>query len=349
MGILVLVVVLTIFISANCSLYESVLFSTRVATLEAIKRNKTKEGLAIQMLHMKKNIESPIAAILVMNTIANTAGATIAGMYAADIFIPSMVIIFSVIFTLAILFFSEIIPKTLGAIHWRSLWYITVYPVTFLQYTLTPIIFFTRNISKLLTKKKKESTFTEEEILAMVHVGAKEGEISHQESMLVRNIINLEEKQVRTIMTPRTVMYSLESGTSITEALKLVEGREYTRFPVYETDKENITGYVLLRDLYFEKGKKNARKDLSSVIRPISSVAESANCLTLLTDFLKNRKQLTVVMDEYGGVAGLVTLEDIIETVLGTEIVDETDIEPDLQKAAKKQKQGQQRRKKDSL
>lgn len=181
MFILGLTVILTIFLSAQCSLYESTLYSTRIATLEAIKPKDKKKRLARKILQMKRNISGPIAAILILNTIANTAGATIAGMYAHKALGASLVPLFSIVFTLLILFFAEIIPKTLGAVHWRSLWPFIVVPLTIMRYSLKPLIVVTEKATDFMSRGQTKSTMTEEEILSTIRMGAKEGEISDWE------------------------------------------------------------------------------------------------------------------------------------------------------------------------
>lgn len=340
MTILIIVVLITLLISANCSLYEAVLYSTRPATLEAAKTQARRGKLASQFIALKKNISQPLAAILILNTVANTAGATIAGMYAADVLGASMVPLFSLVLTLGILFLSEIIPKTIGAVHWRNLWPHIVYPLKIMHAVLYPAIFVTEKISRLLTRQQKIATITEEEILALVHLGAREGEISREESRMVRNIINLEEREVREIMTPRRMIFSLPATMTIEEAFQTISGKGITRIPIYEGDRENITGYVVSHDISEAKMQNASGGSLLSIVRPISFVSEGTNCLTMLTSFLRQRKHIAIVSDEFGGVDGLVTMEDLLETLLGSEIVDETDRIVDLQEAARKRKPG---------
>lgn len=336
MAVLLLVVFVTIFISAQCSLYEATLYSTRMGSLEAAKSKAKTKGIARRMIQMKRQISAPIAAILILNTIANTAGATIAGMYAHQVLGTSMVPLFSVLFTLGILFFAEIIPKTLGAVHWRALWPLIVWPLIVVKNGLYPFIFVTEKLAAWLTRGHSTSPMTEEDILGAVRLGAKEGEISKWESLMVHNIINLEDKQVREVMTPRTVMFSLDEETPVAEALDSAGEKGFTRIPVYHEDRENITGYVMIHDLGSAKTLSEPKTTLAAIAKPISSIPETTNCLTLLNNFLKKRRHIAVVKDEYGGVAGLVTLEDLLEVVLGAEIVDERDTVVDMQEMARK-------------
>lgn len=336
MTVLLLVVVLTIFISAQCSFYEATLYSTRMGALEAEKTRGKRRRLARQMIQMKREIAMPISSILILNTFANTAGATIAGMYAHEVLGTSLVPVFSVGFTLAILFFAEIMPKTLGAIYWRNFWPLIVWPLIMMKYVLYPAIVVTQKFSNLLTRGRRTTTVSEEEILGIIRLGAKEGEISYWESRMVHNIISLENKTVREIMTPRTVMFALDADTTVKDALEIAYAKGFTRIPLYYGDKENIVGYVMVHDLGSAKMLDQPETQLGSIARPIPFVPETTNCLTLMAKFLKKRHHIAIVKDDYGGVAGLVSLEDLIETVLGAEIVDETDRAVDLQKVARK-------------
>ena len=338
MSVLIFVVFLTIFISAQCSLYEATLYSTRLGSLEAAKSKTRTKKLALMMIQMKKRISEPIAAILILNTIANTAGATIAGMYAHKALGATLVPLFSILFTLAILFLAEIIPKTMGAVYWRTLWPVIVWPLTAMKYPLFPIIWVTEKFSDFLTRGRPPAHATEEDILGAIRLGAKEGEITEWESLMVHNIIKLENTEVREVMTPRKVMFSLDTNMTVEEALKAAGPKGISRIPVYQEDKDNIEGYVMMHELGLVRCLSEPNTPLSALVKPISFVDETTNCLVLLNSFLKKRSHIAIVEDEYGSVAGLVTLEDLLETVLGAEIVDETDKVVDLQKLARKRK-----------
>lgn len=340
MALLISVVVITILVSSQCSLYEAVLYSTRMGTLEAEKTGGKRRAKALKLIAMKREISIPLSAILILNTIANTAGATLAGMYAARALGDGMVPIFSIAFTLGILFFAEIIPKTLGALHWRSLWPAIVWPLTLMKVLLFPFILITQQFSGFLTQRGATAPqVTEEDILGTIRLGAKGGEISQWESRMLHNIINLETKQVREIMTPRTVMFTLDEEMTVEAAVELAGEKGFTRIPVYRGDRENIVGYVMIHDLNSAKTLSRPQTRLSALTKPILFVRETENCLVLMTHFLKKRRHIAVIGDDYGGVAGLVTLEDLIETVLGTEIVDENDSVVDLQKMARNRMQ----------
>ena len=338
MFILIIVVFLTLFISANCSLYEAVLYSSRMGTLEAARKESRTQKLATKFIAFKQNISEPIAAILILNTIANTAGATIAGIYAAKYLPSSYYAFFPIALTIAILFFSEILPKTLGVVHWRSLWPSIIHPIAVMRFLLYPAIFITEKFSSVITRGHKVSTVTEDEILALVHMGAHQGEITHDESAMVKNIIKLEDMRARDIMTPRTMIFSLDSHLTISDAFNEILGKGFSRVPIYENHRESIIGYAMAQDIIMAKAQGEDRSLVKSIMRPINYVPGTANCLTLLKKFLKQRRHIAVLVDEYGGVAGLISLEDLVETVLGEEIVDETDQAVDWQDEARKRK-----------
>ena len=343
MGTLAVVVVLTLLVSAVCSLLEAALYSSRVGALEAASAQGNRTDLARRFLQMKREISIPIAAILVLNTVANTAGATFSGMYAAQVFGPVLVPVFSLGLILAILFLSEILPKTLGALYWYHLWPFLVRPLEAIQFGLYPAVYVTEKFSKLCLKERPPPPVTEGEILAMARLGAKAGEISSQESHMIQNIIGLEDKQVRDVLTPRSVLFSLDASTPVQEALEAVKAKEFSRVPIYEEERENIIAYITLHDLSSGEplpcGPSHPQATtLKTLAKPITFIPDTANCLSVLTTFLKHRRHIAIVAGEYGGVAGLITLEDLIETALGAEIMDETDHVADLRAIARQRR-----------
>ena len=335
MLVLIAVVLITVFVSAQCSLYEATLYSARMGALESEKRSGWRGRMARKMLAMKRDIAAPIAAILILNTLANTAGATLAGMYADRVLGAKLVPAFSVGLTLTILFFSELIPKTVGAIYWRSVWPVIVWPLTAMRLVLYPVIFLTQKTTDLLTRGKKGKLITEEEILGVIRLGAKHGEISKWEGTMLNNIIQLENTPARHVMTPRTVLFALPESTPVGEAMRRTGEAGFTRVPLYRDDRENIVGYVMIHDLISPAGQADLQAPVSGLAKPIAHVHERDDCLSLLTGFLKQHRHIAVVEDEYGGVAGLLTLEDLLESVIGAEIVDEQDVVADLQKLAR--------------
>ena len=211
-------------------------------------------------------------------------------------------------------------------------------PLQILSAGLKPMIYKTEKFSQLFFKGFKSTTITEDEILARIHMGAKEGEISHEESRMVRSIIDLENKSVREIMTPRKVMVSLNCGSSASVVLKPGDHKAFSRIPIWENTQENILGYVKIQDVIASQFRNENEASLKSIARPINFIRDNSNCLTVFSDFLKNRKHIAIVIDEFDSISGLITLEDLIESLIGIEIVDEGDKHTDMQKFARQQK-----------
>ena len=334
MTTLVIAVSASILISALCSLLESVLYSTRIITLEAAAASGNRYALAMRAF--KSQVDRPLAAILILNTAANTAGAALAGWAAGQVWGAGSLWAFSVFFTLAILLFSEIIPKTVGAVHWRSLWAPSIFPLRMMILLLTPFIWLTQAVTGIITRsRKKGAPVSEEEILAAAHMGARGGEISRMEAELIGNIIGLEEITAADIMTPRTMMMSLSGELTVDEVELDARRWAHTRIPVWQESPDGVKGYVHKDDIIRLEGR-DLDKTLMSFIKPVRFVPGGANALRLLASFLALKEHLVIVVDEYGGVMGLVTLEDVIESLVGSEIVDETDQEVDLQEPARR-------------
>ncbi|MCB2227295.1 MAG: hemolysin family protein [Desulfarculaceae bacterium] len=334
MTTLIIAVTASILISALCSLLESVLYSTRLITLEAAAAQGNR--LARAMRAFKSQVDRPLAAILILNTAANTAGAALAGWAAGQVWGAGSLWAFSAFFTLAILLFSEIIPKTVGAVFWRVLWGPSIYPLKIMVLVLRPFIWLTQAVTGLITaRRKKGSSISEDEIVAAARLGASGGEISRMEAELINNIIQLEEITAEDIMTPRTVMMSLDGALTVDEVELQARHWPHTRLPVWRDNPDQVVGYVL-QDSIFRSESRDQDRALFELAKPVRFVPPGINALKLLASFLGSKEHLVIVVDEYGGVMGLVTLEDVIESLVGSEIVDETDEEVDLQEAARR-------------
>lgn len=337
MTTLIIAVAASILVSALCSLLEAVLYSTRTVTLEAEASSGNR--LALAMAALKSKVDRPLAAILILNTAANTAGAALAGWAAAEVWGAGSLWVFSIAFTLAILIFSEIIPKTVGAVYWRGLWGASVYLLQFMVAVLRPLIWFTRAVTRSITRgKDSESAVSEDEILAAARLGAADGEISLVEAELINNIIGLEEITATDIMTPRTVMLSVDGNMPVGQVQEEARRWAHSRVPVYRGGPDEVSGYVLKHDIGQAEGGV-LQRPLASLAKPVRFVPPSTDALSLLKSFLKHRQHLALVVDEYGGIMGIVTLEDVLESLVGSEIVDETDEAVDLQEAARQKGQ----------
>lgn len=338
MTALIVITVLTISISALCSLFEAVLYSTRRTAVEA-QLESTHSGrrrVAGLMDNMQKDIASPLATILIVNTLANTAGATLAGTRAEQVLAPQWIIAFSIGLTLSILLFSEIIPKTLGALHWRGLWPAVTLPLSTLQLVCKPVTKLIRLLTDRLSRgDEAEVAVTTEEILGSLKLGVEAGELERWESDIVHNLIGLEGKRMSDIMTPRTVLFMLSEKLTIGRAFDEATQQKYTRIPLYRESRDDVIGYVTLHDIALSIAQKKNDRPLSDLLRPIEFTPETASCSDVFIRFLRNREHVTIAADEFGGVAGLVSLEDLVETAMGREIVDEHDQAVDLQQVAK--------------
>ncbi len=320
---LVLSTTCAIVISAICSLFEAVLYSVPVRYIEAKANSGSPTACVFKKL--REDVDKPIGAILSLNTIANTAGAAFAGSAASSVFGHENLIYFSIFFTLAILIFSEIVPKTAGVVYSRAFMPIVAYPLRWMVWLMSPAICLISLITKLIAKKKKEEVVTADELRIMAHLSLKTGGIKPYQKEMIENILSLQDKMVKDVMTPRTVIFSLSEHMTLEEVSRLNTKWEHSRIPVYDKNPEDIVGIVLTKDIFIELAKGNRNMKLTSLMRPVHFVVEFARLNEVLMEFLEKREHMFIVLDEYGGIAGLITLEDIIEEILGREIVDESD------------------------
>ncbi len=333
---LIIAVSFAIFISAGCSLFESVLYSLPARHIEAMFQAGKPTGRIFKQ--MRDNVERPIAAILSLNTIANTAGAAVAGSAASMVFGNKWLGYFSAVFTLAILVFSEIVPKTAGVVYGRSLAPLVAYPLKGLVRLMTPAIWLSSLITSMITRNKAEEDITAEELRIMAQLSLRTGGIKPYQDMAIENILTLHNKTVKDVMTPRTVIFSLSEHLTLEETSGLTTKWEHSRFPVYDENTEDIVGIVLTKEflLALSEGRKDVR--LTDLMRPVHFVVETARLNQVLTEFLQLRQHLFVVLDEYGGLSGLISLEDILEEILGREIVDESDEVTDKRSLARQRR-----------
>lgn len=337
MTLFVATVLLVMAISAVCSLSEAALYSVRLPFIRGLAESGSPAGRVLQKF--KKNMERPIAAILILNTVANTAGAAIAGAEAGDLFGARAFLVFSVLFTLAILFFSEIVPKILGVVHNRAVCQAVALPLNALVTVLHPLLRVVERVGKLLRPRGSILAYPEDEVRQVAMLSAEEGSILKLEAELVKNALALDKVTARDIMTPRTVVQKLESGKSVRDASQEIPEWTFSRIPlVADNDPEKWVGVVLSRDILSALAHDRFDQKLGEIARPIDFVPERTRGHVLLRDFLRNRRHLSAVVDEYGSVVGIVTLEDLLESVLGQEIMDEVDVTADLQELAKRRR-----------
>lgn len=333
---LTLSVAFAVIISACCSLLEAVIYSVPPRHIEGMVKKKARRAMILK--NMKEDVGKPITAILVLNTIANTAGASIAGSYALLVFGHEWLGLFSAFFTITILIFSEIIPKTVGVVYSKGLSIGIAYPLKALVWLMTPAIWVCGLITKAIVKKRPHETISPEELRIMATMSLRTGGIKPFQKGVIDNVLTLDKKTVRDVMTPRTVIFSMSEHLTIEEASRLHEHWEHSRFPVYDKDREDIVGIVLTKEMFIALAEGKGDMRLTELMRPVHFVVETAPLNKVLMDFIESRQKLFVVLDEYGGLAGIITLEDILEEILGREIVDESDQVVDKRELARKRR-----------
>ena len=336
---LILAVAVATLVSAFCSISEAALLSVPWSRVEELRRQQKRSGELLYAL--RHDIERPITAILTLNTIAHTAGAAVAGAAAAVVLGEDNLTLFAIVFTFIILIFSEIIPKTIGVVYTRQLSPVLAGPLHWLVVVLGPANWMFGFMSRLIKGRNEGPHVTEEDIKAIASLTRKAGHIKPYEEMAIRNILTLDLKTVEEVMTPRTVVFSLPAEMNVAEAWKGPGLWPHSRVPVYEgEDKEDVVGLVYRRDVLQALADDRENLQLADMMKPVEFVLESMTLDRLLMKFLESRTHLLVVLDEYGGVSGVISLEDILEEMLGKEIVDETDQVADMRELARIRREG---------
>lgn len=316
-----------------CSVLEAVLLSVTPAYVGTLTEKGRKVGTVLRRL--KEEVDRPLAAILTLNTVAHTVGAVGVGAEAQKIWGSESLTVASAVLTLLVLFLSEIIPKTLGAVYWRQLapWAAWILPP--LIWVLFPLVWISQLMARIFSGgKKKGGAVLPEEIAAMARLGFKAGTVEEREGTIVRNVFRLGDVKVRDIMTPRTVVVSLAADRTVDEVLDEHGALHFSRIPVWEDEPHNVVGYVR-RDALLHAGRGGSDQAIGELMTPILVVPESLSVSRLFDRLADEREHVAIAIDEFGGVAGLVTMEDVLETLLGFEIVDEVDPVPDMRALAR--------------
>ncbi|HPU46885.1 MAG TPA: hemolysin family protein [Bacteroidales bacterium] len=329
----ILTIILTLVISFLCSIMEASILSVTPSYSAYLLANKPVQGEKLEKL--KKSIDRTITGILTLNTIANTFGSILIGMLAANIFGSGAAGIIGFIMTFLILYFSEILPKTIGTYYWRKHlnWIIPV--LIFLRKITYPFYLLSQGMMKLVVPKN-EVSHTVEEIRALAILGYQKGILDNLQTQVIDNTLKLKELPVHDIMTPRTVAAVVDENMTVKELINLENFFKYSRIPVYSGNIDNITGYVFKNDVLNALIHKNENTKLSEIKRKIVIVYEFFNIKKAMDEMIKKNEQIAVVVDEYSSFVGIITIEDIVETLLGIEIIDEADQYQDLQAYAKK-------------
>ena len=332
MGLILLYFLGALSLSFLCSVLEAVLLSTPMSYISMRENQGSKT--ATLMKQYKNNVDRPVGAILSLNTIAHTIGSAGVGAESIKIFGEQYFGLISAILTLLILVLSEIIPKTIGASYWRSLALPSTRIIRVLILITYPLVLLSELITKVFTPRGNQASMSREEVSAMVDVGTTEGIFRESESKLIKSCIALSGVKARQIMTPSIVVESACQDLTV-KGFQAKQSWSFSRIPVYAGDKDYITGYVLKDAVLKLLSEDQFHVKLSDLKRPILTFREEESVFQIWEKMLEKREHISVIIDEYGGLRGLVTMEDIIETMTGVEIVDEDDVAVDMQALAK--------------
>ena len=325
---------LALVFSFLCSVAEAVMLSVSPSFIAHLEQQG--KPLASRLKRLKSNIDRPLAAILTLNTIAHTVGAGGAGAEAAAYFGDRYVGIAMAVLTLLILFLSEIVPKTLGALYWRDLAGPTATFVRLLIWSLYPLIWVSERLTKFITRGKSVHTFSRAEFAALADIGVEGGQIDVAESRVLKNLFQFPELRAEDVMTPRTVVFALQRDLTLDEVMEQYPEIPFSRIPIYGRDRDDVNGFVLKTDILLQKLRGHGKKPLTELRRDICAVPETASLEQVSDQLLTHKLHLLLVLDEFGGLAGVVSLEDVVETLIGIEIVDEADQIDDLRRLARR-------------
>ena len=324
----------SIVLSALCSMLEATLLSTPLSFITGLEEQGVSGAKRLKRL--KQNPDRPISAILCLNTIANTIGASIVGSLVYEVYGDAIVGVFSTIFTFAILIFSEIIPKTIGTSYWRKLALPASTIINVMIFIMFPLVWILEKLTRVISSKSTQVSVSREDISAMVSVATEEEVIEKDEKKMIQNLLKLDEITAHEIMTPSTVVEMADGAMTVREFYD--SDLTHSRILVYDDDNSDyVIGYVLRQTVLEKMAEDRFKTRIRDISRPILSFPEEEPVGNIWEKFLEKKEHISVIIDEYGTFRGLVTLEDVIETMLGQEIVDETDEVVDMQEYAKEQ------------
>jgi len=332
MTLLFIYLAIAIGVSFLCSILEAVLLSVTPSFVAQTQSDRPNAGRMLNKV--KTRLDASLSSILILNTFAHTMGAAGVGSQALQVFGQEWETLIAVLLTLAILYFSEIIPKTLGATFWRQLAVPSAYIISWLVKLVYPLVWISTRLTRLFSGNR-EQEITREEIIALASLGLRDGTLMSQENEYLENMLKLHEIHTEAILTPRSVVHMLQQNMTVSEALDEVQKRQFSRMPVYDKGKDDITGKVFRSDLYTAERDGHGSAPIKEFAKEITRVSEKLPVQHLLDMFIKKRAHLFLVEDEFGQTAGIVTLEDAIETLLGREILDESDTVEDMQELAR--------------
>ncbi len=316
-------------VSFICSLLESILLSMSHAHVAVLVKEGRRSGRILREL--KNNVEHPLAAILTLNTVANTVGAAAVGAQSFKVLGSGWVAVASGVLTFCILVFSEIMPKTIGTRYWKQLSPLAAFLLPVFIFLLYPVVRSLEALAHLISPPSKTSRITREELLVLAEIGEHDGTLAHKEAKIIQNLLLLREVRTRDILTPRSVMQAVHENDTVGEIMAEHSPMRFTRIPVYGRDRDDLKGVVYRYDI-MEAYYTNRRDETAAMfLQPLHAVPDTKPLADLLDEFINRREHMFQVVDEYGGTAGIVTLEDVIESLLDIEIVDEFDSVVDMQ------------------
>jgi CBS domain containing-hemolysin-like protein len=332
-----LAVFLTLATSFWCSLLEALVFSTTTAEVESLKRSKPTRGLLLEKF--RANMDQTISSILTLNTMAHTLGSVIVGALGADLFGHASLGVISGGMTLGILIFSEVIPKNIGVTHRPALQPHVVYPLLWMQRVLFPITWLCQQVVRLVIGRKAVTHAADREIILLAEKGAQEGTLSRNESNIIANALSLDDVRVGEIMTPRIVVTALPRSATVGEVFRDHPNIPFARIPVYGRNLDDVVGLVRRRDLLKAKANDQDFDTVEKLMQEVQFVPETITVAQALQQFLKTQQQIAVVVDEFGATTGVISMEDIMEHILGREIFEKDDVAVDMRELARAKSQ----------
>lgn len=335
MTLLITYIVVALLASFLCSILEAALLSITPSFIAVKEQEGSRMGKRLKML--KDDIDRPLAAILSLNTIAHTLGAAGAGAQAVKLYGDAYLGLITVLLTLAILIFSEIIPKTLGALYWRQLAGFTTHAIRPMIWAMWPLVKLSQFLTAIMARGRTITSVSREEMTALADLGHREGVFEADESRILKNLFRFGSLRVRDVMTPRTVMFALHADRTIRDIIQDHQEFRFSRIPIYRNSRDDVSGYVLKDEILLRAAQEDLDLTLEDIKREMIVVPDVMRLSDLFERLLDDGEHIALVVDEYGGVEGLVTMEDAVETLLGLEIMDEVDSEEDMQALARRQ------------
>lgn len=329
---IIIILLITLSVSFLCSILESVLLTSNSAYIGVLVKEGKKSGKVLE--HLKENLDRPISAILTLNTICHTLGSAAIAYQVHIAYGDAAVTTATIALTFLILIFSEIIPKSIGSAHWKTLAPISAYCIQFLIIVLLPFVIISEWIGKLFVSESETPEVTREELLMTSEIALEEGSLKGKENNIIKNLLMLDKIFVSDIMTPRSVFFALDKNLTVEEVFNKYRPIRFSRIPVYDGGLDNIIGMTFRYKIHESLSNDQHDKTLADIVTPISSIPERMTVSQVLDFFIREKEHVALAVDEYGIVVGLVSLEDAVETLLGVEIVDELDSVEDMRKLA---------------